>query len=409
MVDVKEEIRKLNISIEKVSEHLDGMREIALEEFGESNAEIFEMQKMLLNDTGFYSSICSEIENGASASAAVEFVATKIKEDFLSTDSEVFRAKATDIVDIAKRLVNVIEGHALAFRTEDSTLSGIVNGDEMTTSDIMMLNPEKVSMIVFEATSQFSHRVILAKARGLNISFGTESTSILTEIATLSGLETKKFLRTEFILMNRKSVLDIDEQISIYSEYIVANKDEMPVIRLFDIGGDKESTLFKEDAKELVSIPKRGIRRALDNKSILKIQIKAIILAAVNNQVKTGILIPMVSTKEEILAVTSIVNEIGKDIFENQGKENLESYIAIGSMIETPSAAIISDKLAKVCDFMMVGVNDLLQFTYACDRNSKDLEKLYKEEKDAILRLTSIARDNAIKENVLIYMCDSVN
>lgn len=418
-INTKEEISKLNTAIDKLSEHLDGMYEISVEEFGEQNAEIFAAQKLILNDTGFFASICNQIEGGLSASLAVEAASKEYIQSLSNIPDEVIRAKIIDIQDISKRLINVINGNAL-YEDKMDSYEGVIYGDELTPSDIFLLDKTKVHEIVFCNASEFSHTVVLAKARGINVRFINEHPESITEdIVKSTGVQRKKVLRTEYLYMNRAAFPNEEEQIKAYLEYIVnasdsdecTNSDQnvkYPVIRIFDVGADKASSLFEEKELELT----RGVRKALKFRDVLAEQVRAIIKAviAADNEADVknspvGILIPMVSSVLEVSEVKEIIDKEIEKIQEETGVDNINEKIKLGLMIETPAAAIISDKLSHVCDFFMLGVNDLLQYTYACDRNSKDLGVIYKENPDSIARMIDIVKENAKNASILVNIC----
>lgn len=402
----KEEIIKVNNAIDMVSEHLDGMYEIALEEFGEKNAEIFAAQKMLLNDTGFYSSICERIEAGEEAASAIEKASAELEEKLREIPDEVIKSKADDIADISKRLINVINGHLAVEYKEKSVYEGVVDGDSLSVSEILNLDRTKVSEIIFRKTSEFAHTVILAKAMGLNVKLcGHDGICFVDELSQVTGIEINNIFRTEFLYMNRNSLPSEEEQIEAYSKYIDNTPENiLPIIRLFDLGGDKASELILSDGNKTCMLSKRGIRMALDNPEILSTQIRAILKSAKDKGV--GILVPMVATEAEVYSVTQVIN----DVFE-ESKMEIEGTgtVSLGLMIETPSAVMISEKLADLCDFFMIGVNDLIQYTYACDRKSKELEKIYIENKESVIRMIEIAKANAIEAGISVGICGNTN
>ena len=400
MIDVKVEIDKLNKAIDRVSEHLDGMYEIALDEFGEKNADIFMAQKMLLNDAGLYSSICTNIESGLNAADAVMKTSDEYEALLSKMPEESVRAKALDIKEILKRLVNVINGH-LDSSEQSKDLSGVIDGDELTTADILALDITKVTEIVFNKTSEFAHTVILAKARGINVKLAADKKcGLVAGISKVSGVNTHKILRTEFLYMNRLALPSVEEQTAIYSDYIkqeYSDGSRLPVIRIFDLGGDKVSALMPDDDASIFS--KRGIRKALENEEILAEQICAIIKAS-ENEGKVGILVPMVSTETEVHKVETLIRKTYESMHESGYFD-----IDLGLMIETPAAVMTSDKLANMCDFFMIGVNDLIQYTYACDRNSNELEKIYNENPEAVLKMIEVVKKNAEAAEINVAIC----
>ncbi|MDO4188368.1 MAG: phosphoenolpyruvate-utilizing N-terminal domain-containing protein [Lachnospiraceae bacterium] len=401
MIDVKVEIDKLNKAIERVSDHLDGMYEIALDEFGEKNADIFLAQKMLLNDASFFASMCKYIDEGMNASDAVEKTSKETADKLLKVPDESIQAKALDIEELSKRLINVINGHIEDYEESASSMSGTIDGDNLTTADILLLDIDKVTEIIFDKTSEFAHTVILAKARGFNIRFTSkEKSELVCNIGKLTKIDTKKILRTEYIYMNRKKLPSVEEQTVIYSDYIrreYTAGSSLPIIRIFDLGGDKTSALMPDNETSIFS--KRGIRKALENEKILVEQICAIISAS-EKEGKVGILVPMITTETEAKRVEELIRKTYESMHESGYFD-----IDFGLMIETPAAVMISDKLSKMCDFLMIGVNDLMQYTYACDRGSRDLENIYNENPDAILNMIDIVKKNAEATGIDVAIC----
>lgn len=398
---VKEEIKKLNKAIEKVSDHLDGMYEIALDEFGEQNAEIFLAQKILLNDASLYGTICSYIEEGLDADEAVTKASDECADRLMNASEESIRSKALDIREISKRLLNVINGCLTNDDEKAEELNGQINGDNLTTSDILTLDVSKVSEIVFDKTSEFAHVVILARARGLNVRFLSGKTNDYVEgIVKKTGIQSKKIIRTEYMYMNRPEAPSIEEQVRVYSDFITNEKTDnhdSAIIRLFDLGADKISGLIpNEEVMSFVS--KRGIRNAIANEKLLTEQIDSILMAS-SQEKNISILVPMIATEKEVQKVRELIND-------SKNRLGLSALnVRLGLMIETPAAVMISDKLALLCDFFILGINDLMQYTYACDRNSKELETIYNENPDSILVLIDMVKKNAEAANISVAVC----
>jgi phosphotransferase system enzyme I (PtsI) len=173
------------------------------------------------------------------------------------------------------------------------------------------------------------------------------------------------------------------------------------IIRTIDVGGDKFISSF-QGPRELNSLlGLRGIRFSLVKKDIFITQIKAILRAAYYGNLK--IMFPMITTKEEILETKEVINS-AKNQLKKDGvkfKENIE----IGIMIETPSAALISDELAKEVDFFSIGSNDLIQYTLAADRVNEKLSYLYLPCHPSVLKLIKITIDNAKKNRIKVGIC----
>jgi phosphotransferase system enzyme I (PtsI) len=208
-------------------------------------------------------------------------------------------------------------------------------------------------------------------------------------------------LRSEFIFMNRKCQPTENEQFEEYKEVLVEMGDKPVVIRTLDIGGDKELPYFDIPKEMNPFLGYRAIRLCLGNLDIFKTQLRAILRASMYGNAK--IMFPMISTMKELRDAKSLLEE-SKNELRAEGilfKENIE----VGIMIEIPSAAIISDLLAKEVDFFSIGTNDLIQYTMAVDRMNSKLSHLYSQYHPALLRLIKNVIKNGHDAGIWVGMC----
>ncbi len=207
--------------------------------------------------------------------------------------------------------------------------------------------------------------------------------------------------RTEFLYMNRTEFPTEDEQYESYKAVLESMNPKPIVIRTLDIGGDKELSYLQMDKEMNPFLGYRAIRLCLDRQDIFKTQLRALLRASVHGNLR--IMFPMISSLEELISAKEILEVVKSDL----DKEGI-SYsknIEVGMMIEVPSAALISDILAKYVDFFSIGTNDLIQYTTAVDRMNEKIHNLYNQFNPAVLRLIKMVIDNGHKEGKWVGMC----
>ncbi|WP_069651047.1 phosphoenolpyruvate--protein phosphotransferase [Caloranaerobacter ferrireducens] len=207
--------------------------------------------------------------------------------------------------------------------------------------------------------------------------------------------------RTEFLYMDRKSLPTEEEQFSAYKEVAEKLKGKPVVIRTLDIGGDKDLPYLELPKEMNPFLGYRAIRLCLDRTEIFKTQLRALLRASIYGNIK--IMFPMISSIEELRQAKQILEEVKEDLRKENIKFNEE--IEVGMMIEIPSAAIMSDILAKEVDFFSIGTNDLIQYITAVDRGNRKISYLYSQYHPALLRLIKQVIDNGHKEGIWIGMC----
>ncbi|MEJ8554922.1 phosphoenolpyruvate--protein phosphotransferase [Tepidibacter sp. Z1-5] len=207
--------------------------------------------------------------------------------------------------------------------------------------------------------------------------------------------------RTEFLYMDRSDFPTEEEQYESYKAVLESMNPKPIVIRTLDIGGDKELSYLQLDKEMNPFLGYRAIRICLDRQDIFKTQLRALLRASVHGNLR--IMFPMISSLEELLSAKEILEAVKSDL----DKEGI-SYsknIEVGMMIEVPSAALISDILAKHVDFFSIGTNDLIQYTTAVDRMNEKIHNLYNQFNPAVLRLIKMVIDNGHKEGKWVGMC----
>lgn len=207
--------------------------------------------------------------------------------------------------------------------------------------------------------------------------------------------------RSEFLYMNSENFPTENEQFEAYKKVVLKLKNKEVIIRTLDIGGDKDLKYMKLPKEDNPFLGYRAIRICLDDINLFKVQLRAILKASAFGNM--AIMIPMISSLEELRKTKEIINEVKEELREKKIK--FEENIKIGIMIEIPAAALIADELAKECDFFSIGTNDLIQYTVAVERGNKKIANLYTHFHPAVIRLIKKAIEGAHKNHILCGMC----
>lgn len=208
-------------------------------------------------------------------------------------------------------------------------------------------------------------------------------------------------LRSEFLYMDAKDFPTEEEQFKVYKKIAESLENKTVVIRTLDIGGDKDLKYMKLPKEENPFLGYRAIRVCLDNIDLFKVQLRAILRASAYGEI--SIMLPMISSIEELRKSKEIIEEVKKDLKAKSIKYN--ENIKIGIMIEIPSSAIMAEEFAKECDFFSIGTNDLIQYTIAVERGNEKVANLYTHFNPAVIRLIKSAIDGAHKNGILCGMC----
>lgn len=466
--DAEAEVRRCREAQKEAMAQLGRLYEKALQEVGEANAAIFEIHRMMLEDGEFQESIENIIRaQNVNAEYAVAQTADHFSRMFASMEDDYMRGRAADVKDISGRLLTILQGGEDDRISEQEPV--IIVADDLAPSEIVQFDKEKVLSFVTIHGSSNSHTAILARTMGIPSLIGTaigayqaldaklgivdgtngqfyvdpdaetlerlrraqrkeaEKRQLLQtlkgrENITLDGqkimlyanIDNSKDLamvlqndaggiglfRSEFIYLESDHFPTEEEQFGIYKAVAETMGQKRVIIRTLDIGADKQCGYFELAKEENPALGCRAIRICLTRPEVFKTQLRAIFRASLYG--KIAIMYPMITSVGEMHKIREIVEEVKREL-ERQGISygNPEQ----GIMIETPAAAIISDRLAMEADFFSIGTNDLTQYLLAVDRQNTALDAFYDPYHPAVLRMISLVVENAHKAGIRAGIC----
>ncbi len=440
----------------------------AISRVGLDNAAIFKIYQQMLTSSEFIDSVRAMIRNQSINAEAAVAQAEKNFSEVYGTDSDAYMAShISDIQEIARILLRTLRqkkalfsgeepcilyaddltpnetiqmdtGKILGFITKEGTPAShtailaralgvpaiVATGKDIEDSfdgkiavidgfsGTVYLEPTEGILSVMKEKQDQSIRLkeLLQQLKGLpsvtedgkkveiaaNVSSASDLAAVLKNDAEGIGL-----FRSEFIYMGRDSLPTEEEQFNIYKLAMETMAGKRVIIRTLDIGADKEASAFHLPKEENPALGLRAIRICLKQPDIFKTQLRAILRASAYG--RAAIMFPLITSVWEVWKAKEILNEVKMEL----DKKGIayDHHMEVGIMIETPAAALISDKLAQEVDFFSIGTNDLSQYTLVVDRTSRVLSKFFNPYHPAVMKLIRMSVENAHKEGIWVGIC----
>ena len=450
-------------------EQLGELAEKAREEAGDDAAFLFETHQMMAEDMDYEESIEGIIkEEKLNAEIAVSRTADQFAEMFATMDDSYMQARAADVRDVSSRIVSILCGvvqggiasdvpvllaaddlaPSETIQLDKSKILGFITahgsgsshtailartmgipaivgmGDSLKmeyegrqvicdgSTGAVVIDPDEDTRAYMEKKrqEQLEFQKMLETLKGqenktldgrsirvyCNIGSPEDVHAVLTNDGDGSGL-----FRSEFLYLNSKTYPTEDEQFEAYKAVLSDMDGREVIIRTCDIGADKQIDYFELPKEENPAMGMRALRISLSRPEFFKTQLRALYRASAYG--KLGIMFPMVTSVWEVREAKKMIEKVKAELTA-EGLPYSE-HVEIGIMIETPAAAVMSDRLAREVDFFSCGTNDLTQYTLACDRQNNDLGRFYNPHHPAVLRLIKMVVDNAHKNGIWVGIC----
>lgn len=466
---VSDEISRFHSAIFSSQKDLKSIQENLKEEGAGDAAKVIDCHIELLKDPLLVDGVEENIRRRKhKTELAVKSVVRECREKFTKIQNTLFKERLVDISDVSTRVLNHLKKKSRSF-LESVDEGTVLFLREITPSQAAQIPQKKNVAVVTRYGSHTSHAALILKAKGIPFvsminlrdqpsidqfpvivdgdtgeiivspsaetvekcqrriekeerynqiqpctlpseTLDGQKIEIFANAGNISDIELSKvygehhigLFRTEFLYFEDPDILfNENKQFELYKSAVQLSHPSIVQFRVFDLGGDKAPSLFEDERKEenpLLGC--RGIRFLLKYEEVFRLQVRALLRVSQIGPIK--ILLPMVSTIEELHSAKEKIVSYAREL-------NIEGQLPeIGVMIETPSAAMISDLFAEESPFFSLGTNDLIQYTQAIDRTNAEMSDFFYSCQPGFIRLLKMILENLEKAQKPLLVCGEI-
>lgn len=340
------------------------------------------------------------------ASEVAEIDPTRVKgiisQEGSATSHAAIVARAKGIPFVSNVDVALIQKHgAVEIILDGETGAIFLNASPETKQRYILLNEKNPKATAFPTQAVFLHSETIDGYR-VKVLANVDLVDEVELVHQFSG-DGIGLIRTEFMFLSKEQFPSEEEQEQVYST-MVKSANGLPVtFRTFDVGGDKPLGCHSQFFASSPAMNSRAIRHLLKERTVLKDQLRAILMASRYGNVK--VLFPMISSLNDLKNAKELLKESHHEVTARGIKVPLPK---VGCMVEVPSAAIVSDQLAAHSDFLSIGTNDLYQYSLAVDRAHHEMSAIYSSTDPSILRLIKYVVGQANKKGIPLSVCGEI-